>query len=199
MPRALLLILLLLSPALRAGDLEILISQPSLGDILDELKSSQHPRFAVVDYGRSSMLPRFYLFDSRSHALLGSFRVAHGKGSDMNHDGNADHFSNDPGSRATSLGLFRTAQVFDSEEPGHGRSMRLTGLSPSNSNAEERAIVIHANAYMEEDFIRQHGVPGRSFGCLVLSNADRDRVIEQLAGGALIFAIQQKDQAMAHN
>lgn len=199
MPRALLLILVLLSPALHAGDLEMLISQPALGHILDDLKTSQHPRFAVVDYGRSSTLPRFYLFDSRSHALLGSFRVAHGKGSDPDHDGNADTFSNDPGSRATSLGLFRTAQVFDSEEPGHGRSMRLTGLSASNSNAEERAIVIHANAYMEEDFIRQHGVPGRSYGCLVLSNADRDRVIDQLEGGALIFAIRQYRQPVARN
>lgn len=199
MPRVLLLILLLISPALRADDLETLISQPSLDEILDELKSSQHPHFAVVDYGRSSTLPRFYLFDSHSHALLGSFRVAHGKGSDPDHDGKADHFSNNSGSRATSLGLFRTAQVFDSEEPGHGRSMRLAGLSPSNSNAEERAIVIHANAYMEEDFIRQHGVPGRSYGCLVLSSADRDRVIKQLEGGALIFAIRQDDQALVRN
>lgn len=199
MPRALLLILLLISPALHAGDLEMLISQPTLGNVLDDLKTNQHPRFAVVDYGRSSTLPRFYLFDSRSHALLGSYRVAHGKGSDPDHDGNADTFSNDPGSRATSLGLFRTTQVFDSKEPGHGRSMRLTGLSPSNSNAEERAIVIHANAYMEDDFIRQHGVPGRSYGCLVFSNADRDRVIEQLEGGALIFAIRQDRQPVARN
>lgn len=199
MPRTLLLILLLISPVLRAGDLELLVSQPQLGDILGELKTSQHPRFAVVDYGRASTLPRFYLFDSRSHALLGSFRVAHGKGSDPDHDGYADSFSNDPGSRATSLGLFRTSQVFDSEEPGHGRSMRLIGLSPSNSNAEERAIVIHANAYMEDPFIREHGVPGRSYGCLVLSSADRDRVIRQLEGGALIFAISQKQPAMARN
>ncbi|MNG35102.1 hypothetical protein D3C84_1217650 [compost metagenome] len=77
--------------------------------------------------------------------------------------------------------------------------MRLIGLSPSNSNAEERAIVIHANSYMEEDFIRRHGVPGRSYGCLVLAGADRDRVIEELAGGALIFAIDQRTQALARH
>lgn len=199
MPRTLLLILLLISPALRAGDLELLITQPALGEILGELQHSKHPRFAVVDYGRASNLPRFYLFDSRSHALLGSFRVAHGKGSDPDHDGHADSFSNDPGSRASSLGLFRTSEVYDSDEPGHGRSMRLAGLSASNSNAEERAIVIHANTYMEDDFIRRHGVPGRSYGCLVLAGADRDLVIEQLAGGALILAIDQEDGARAPN
>jgi hypothetical protein len=198
-PKLLLLILLLISPALRAGDLELLIAQPALGDILEKLQHSKHPRFAVVDYGRASNLPRFYLFDRRSHALLDSFRVAHGKGSDPDHDGHADSFSNEPGSRASSLGLFRTTTAYDSEEPGHGRSLRLAGLSPSNSNAEERAIVIHANAYMEDDFIRRHGVPGRSYGCLVLAGADRDRVIEQLAGGALIFAISQKDGALARN
>ncbi|WP_271407703.1 murein L,D-transpeptidase catalytic domain-containing protein [Pseudomonas sp. Q1-7] len=199
MPRILLLIFLLMSPTLRAGDLELLVNQPQLGEILDDLKASQHPRFAVVDYGRASTLPRFYLFDRRSHALLGSFRVAHGKGSDPDHDGQADSFSNALGSRATSLGLFRTSEVFDSKEPGHGRSMRLIGLSLSNSNAEQRAIVIHANAYMEEAFIREHGVPGRSFGCLVLSGTDRDRVIEQLQGGALIFAITQKVPRLAHH
>ncbi|MFZ6044811.1 murein L,D-transpeptidase catalytic domain-containing protein [Pseudomonas sp. CR3202] len=199
MPKALLLILLFISPFLRAGDLELLVSQPALDEILVDLKKNQHPRFAVVDYGRASTLPRFYLFDSRSHALLGSFRVSHGKGSDPDHDGYADSFSNDFGSRASSLGLFRTAQVFDSEEPGHGRSMRLIGLSLSNSNAEERAIVIHANAYMENDFIRRHGVPGRSYGCLVLSNADRNQVIQQLQGGALIFAIRQTEQVLAHH
>ncbi|MDH4612592.1 murein L,D-transpeptidase catalytic domain-containing protein [Pseudomonas sp. BN102] len=199
MPRTLLLILLLISPALRAGDLELLISPPALAEILGELQRNQHPRFAVVDYGRPSTLPRFYLFDSRSHALLGSFRVAHGKGSDPDHDGQADSFSNAFGSRATSLGLFRTAQVFDSDEPGHGLSMRLAGLSLSNSNAEERAIVVHANAYMEDNFIRRHGVPGRSYGCLVLASADRDKVIEALAGGALIFAIDQRTQALVRN
>ncbi|MNC71024.1 hypothetical protein D3C76_1713550 [compost metagenome] len=77
--------------------------------------------------------------------------------------------------------------------------MRLIGLSPSNSNAVERAIVIHANAYMESDFIRRHGVPGRSYGCLVLASTDRDRVIQQLEGGALIFAIRQAEQALAHH
>ncbi|MCY1438751.1 L,D-transpeptidase catalytic domain [compost metagenome] len=77
--------------------------------------------------------------------------------------------------------------------------MRLAGLSESNSNAEERAIVIHANTYMEDDFIRRHGVPGRSYGCLVLAGADRDLVIEQLAGGALILAIDQEDGARARN
>lgn len=132
MPRALLLILLLIAPTLRASDLELLVQPPQLGDILARLPDSQHPRFAVVDYGRPSTLPRLYLFDRRSHALLGSYRVAHGKGSDIDHDGIAERFSNAPGSRASSLGLFRTAEVFDSEEPGHGRSMRLMGLSPGN-------------------------------------------------------------------
>ncbi|UCP00539.1 murein L,D-transpeptidase catalytic domain family protein [Metapseudomonas lalkuanensis] len=197
MSRFLLLILLFTSPILRAGDLELLVSQPQLGELLDRLKANRHPHFAVVDYGRASTLPRFYLFDSRSHALLSRFRVAHGKGSDPDHDGYADSFSNDFGSRSSSLGLFRTSQVFDSDEPGHGRSMRLIGLSTSNSNAEERAIVIHANAYMEDDFIREHGVPGRSYGCLVLARADRDRVIAQLSGGALIFAISQKFPSVA--
>lgn len=199
MPRIFLLLLILAAPTLHAADLELLIARPELSGILEQLKGSRHDHFAVVDYGRPSTLPRFYLFDRRTHALLGSYRVAHGKGSDPDHDGLADHFSNDSGSRASSLGLYRTAQVFDSDEPGHGRSMRLVGLSPGNSQAEERAIVIHANTYMEETFIRRHGLPGRSHGCLVLASQDRDQVIEQLSGGAMIFAIRQDPAALASN
>lgn len=190
MRRSLALLLLLLSPvAALADDLRQWVPARELPGILERLRRDHHPHFAVVDYGQRSSEPRFLLFERRSHALLGRFRVSHGRGSDADHDGYAERFSDRPGSLASSLGVFRTAEVFQSEAPGHGLSMRLEGLSRSNHSAMARAIVVHARDYMERDFIEAHGVAGRSNGCLVLASTDRDRVIRQLQGGALIFAI----------
>lgn len=191
MLRTLVTSLLALLPLLtHAGDLEQRFTADTLQPILQRLQQDEHPRFAVVDYSQRSDQKRFLLYDSRNHALLASYRVAHGKGSDADHDGYAERFSNESESRASSLGTYRTGEVYQSRQPGHGLSMRLTGLDPSNDKAMERAIVIHAMDYMEDRFIRQHGVAGRSFGCLVLAAADRDQAIEALQGGALIFAIK---------
>ncbi|MBD9416011.1 murein L,D-transpeptidase catalytic domain family protein [Pseudomonas sp. PDM16] len=70
--------------------------------------------------------------------------------------------------------------------------MRLLGLSDSNANAERRAIVLHARDYMEEDFVRRHGVAGRGYSCPVLADADRDLAITTLRGAALIFVVDSR-------
>lgn len=174
-----------------AGDLRQLL--PGEADhILGQLRGERHAHFAVVNYARHSSQPRFLLFERSTSRLLGSYRVSHGSGSDPDHDGFADTFSDHEGSHASSLGVFRTGTVYISDEPGHGLSMRLRGLSESNANTERRAIVVHARDYMEEDFVLQHGVAGRSHGCLVLASADRDKAIAALRGGALIFAIDTR-------
>ncbi|MGH8354193.1 MAG: murein L,D-transpeptidase catalytic domain-containing protein [Pseudomonas sp.] len=190
-------LLALLATAALAGDLERQLSPAALQPILAQLQKSTHRHFAIIDYSLRSDQPRFRVYRRQSQQLIASFRVAHGRGSDIEHDGYAKLFSDATGSHASSLGLFRTAQVYASEEPGHGRSMRLIGLSDSNRNAERRAIVIHANHYMEQAFIGRHGLPGRSHGCLVFAARDRDAVLELLQGGALIFAIRQNGQALA--
>lgn len=193
MPRLLLLNLLLLACGLAsADDLRQHVPPTALPAMLAQLQDSPHPRFAVLDYARHSSEPRLLLFDRRTHALLASYRSAHGQGSDPDHDGYADRFSDQQNGHASSLGTFITGQTYHSTEPGHGLSMRLHGLSASNRNAERRAIVLHANFYMERDFIRRHGVAGRSHGCLVLADADRDQVIRALHGGALIFALDSR-------
>lgn len=190
--------LLLTCTGASAGDLQRLLPRGAAQAVLEQLRDDRHSRFAVVDYAHHSSQPRLLLFERRDLRLIGSYRVAHGRGSDADHDGYADSFSNAEGSRASSLGVFRTAQVYQSEEPGHGLSMRLQGLSASNANAEHRAIVLHAKEYMEEAFIRRHGVAGRSHGCLVLAAADRDAVIAALRGGALIFAVDSRQPSQRY-
>jgi hypothetical protein len=157
-------------------------------------QSSDHPRAAVLDFSAHSSTPRFHVMDRASGQVLQSFRVAHGHGSEeMRHDGYAKVFSNVPNSNASSLGLYRTAETYISDVYP-GLAMRLDGLSPTNSNARSRFIVVHAAKYMELESWKgkKAGRPGLSDGCFVFSQADRDAVVSSLQGGALIYAIYEK-------
>lgn len=69
----------------------------------------------------------------------------------------------------------------------HGRSRRLIGLDPENSNVEVRRIVIHAARYVSPE-IAQRGKLGRSEGCLALAEADIAQVLERLGPGRMIYA-----------
>ena len=155
---------------------------------------SDHRRAAVLDFSAHSSSPRFHLIDRASGRVLQSSRVAHGQGSEgSRNDGYAEVFSNVPDSNTSSLGLYRTAETYVSEV-WPGLAMRMDGLSPTNSNARSRFIVIHAARYMEPESWKgkKAGRPGLSDGCFVFSKADRDVVVSSLEGGALIYAIHEK-------
>ena len=157
---------------------------------------SDHPRAAVLDFSARSSTPRFHVIDRANGLVLQSFRVAHGHGSEgRRDDGYAEVFSNEPGSNASSLGLYRTAETYRSDVYP-GLSMRMDGLSPTNSNARSRFIVIHEASYMDPESWKRKkmGRPGRSEGCFVFSKSDRDAVISHLQGGALIYAIYGKSR-----
>ena len=111
--------------------------------------------------------------------------VAHGRGSDPEHTGFLTMFSNQVGSAASSSGAYVTKDEYNGE---HGRSLRLVGLDASNSNVEERAIVVHAAWYVSQDMISQHGKIGRSEGCFALSEDNLDIALNQLGGGRMIYA-----------
>lgn len=152
---------------------------------------SAHPYAAVLDFSRHSSQARFHILERAAGDTVASFLVAHGSGSEGERDdGHAEQFSNTPDSEQSSLGLYRTGATYLSAQQGHGLSMRLHGLSESNSLAFERLIVIHAHAYMEPEYIAREGRPGRSEGCMVFSGADRDTVVRMLRGGALILAVK---------
>jgi len=132
-----------------------------------------------------SRTPRFYLLDVANARVLSSHLVAHGRGSDPDHTGWLQRFSNEPSSNATSAGAYRTDDVYIGE---HGRSIRLTGLDTSNNNALERAIVVHAAWYVSPQMARTYGVLGRSEGCFALSDTSLPEVLAQLGPGHLIYA-----------
>lgn len=143
-----------------------------------------HDRVGVADYSLPSDQPRFYLLDVAA-ATASSYLVAHGRGSDPDHSGRVQRFSNDFGSYASSEGAYRTGDLYVGK---HGRSMRLAGLDETNDNAEPRAIVIHKAWYVSHGILGRLGKLGRSEGCFVFAEDEADLVMEALGPDRLLLA-----------
>lgn len=139
----------------------------------------KNDRYAiVVDFSQSASKRRLYLFDLKEKSVS-RHNVAVGKNSDKNNDGMAESFSNVPGSYQSSLGLYRTAETYQGK---HGLSLRLDGLSGSNSKARARAIVIHGATYVVDG-----ARAGRSHGCPAVDMKVFKPLIEKTKGGAMLF------------
>jgi hypothetical protein len=139
---------------------------------------------AIADFGLPSSAPRFHIVDLLAGTVT-SLLVTHGKGSDPDHSGMLQSFSNADGSNATSEGAYLTGETYIGV---HGQSRRLIGLDPTNDNAERRAIVIHAAPYAEAAMIAQQGKLGRSDGCFAFGEADLAIVLARLGQGRLLYA-----------
>lgn len=187
---AMLLAVLLFSaaPALAVPlDPEQQIRPHLLGEALaaleDHPEATASPRLVIVDYGRRSSEERLYVVNLQTGGV-DAFRTAHGSGSDPDHDGYLDNFSDVPGSSASPEGAYLTAEEYTGK---HGRSLRLDGLDATNANARNRAIVIHAAAYAEPDWLTRYGKLGRSNGCIVFSAADLKTFMADVPTGTLLY------------
>lgn len=133
----------------------------------------------VIDFKQHSSKERFYIIDMET-GRVDTYLVAHGKNSDPDHDGYATIFSNTPGSEMSSVGFYLTAETY---EGSNGYSLKLDGKSSTNSNARSRAIVIHP-----ADYVAPGRLIGRSWGCPALEPRYNALLIDQIKGGALIYA-----------
>jgi hypothetical protein len=138
----------------------------------------------VADFSLPSRTPRFHLVNLAEGSVQ-SHLVAHGRGSDPSHTGWLERFSNEPRSNATSAGAYRTGSLYAG---AHGRSMRLEGLDPTNSNAHSRAIVVHGAWYVNERVIGYSGMLGRSQGCFAVADSSLPEIMARLGSGRLIYA-----------
>lgn len=141
-------------------------------------------RIAIVDFSAPSSQARLHFLDVASGELSRMF-VAHGTGSDPQHTGFLQSFSNVFGSNASSEGAFLTSDYYVGK---HGRSQRLVGLDPTNNNALDRAIVIHGAWYANADMIETHGKLGRSQGCFAVGENDLGDMFGYLGKGRLLYA-----------
>lgn len=138
----------------------------------------------IADFGVHSAIPRFH-FANVETGKVQSFLVSHGQGSDPEHDGWLNDFSNTVGSNATSKGSYVTYEWYKGK---YGTSVRLGGLDNTNSNALPRYIVMHAAEYARATHIDKWGKLGRSNGCFAMSPEDFNQALWHLSGGRLLYA-----------
>lgn len=141
---------------------------------------SNQDYLTVIDFRIASGTERFFMINLKS-GIVTKELTAHGKGSDPEHDGIAKTFSNQAGSNASALGFYQVSESYIGE---HGLSVRLDGLSGElNSNARDRAIVIHGADYVDP----ARPIIGRSLGCPALQQSHASGIVEKLKNGSLLF------------
>ena len=151
---------------------------------LDQHRIWARDSIGIADFSKESSEARFHVVNLQN-GTVESHLVAHGRGSDPSHSGMLQRFSNDFGSYATSEGAYVTDEYYQGK---YGLSLRVRGLDWTNNNAEPRAIVIHNAWYAEPDMIEKHGQLGRSEGCFAMPRQSQWDVMQQLAGGRMIYA-----------
>ena len=141
------------------------------------------PVLTLVDFSRPSQQKRLWVIDVAGGRVLFHTLVAHGKasGGDL-----PVAFSNQGGSEMSSLGFYRTAPATYLGK--HGLSLKLYGLDPGfNTNAENRAVVVHGADYVCEEFVRAHGRLGRSQGCPALPAGQAAAIVQAIKGGSVLY------------
>jgi hypothetical protein len=140
-------------------------------------------RLTVIDFSLASRERRLWVLDLVAERVVAQELVAHGRGTG---DDIARHFSNRPGSLASSLGTFITGASYQGR---HGLSLRLHGLDRGlNDQAAARGIVIHGAEYVNDEIVGRLGRLGRSQGCPALSPAAASRIIPLIRDGTVLFA-----------
>jgi hypothetical protein len=134
----------------------------------------------VIDFTAHSGKRRFYVINMKDGSVE-DLHTAHGEGSDKDDDGIAEKFSNVNDSKTSSLGVYRTAETYDGK---NGYSLKLDGLSDTNSNVRSRSIVVHGAKYVNSSKSKM----GRSWGCPALQSSLSTRIIKEIKEGSLMYA-----------
>ena len=148
----------------------------------------------LVDYSKPISARRLFILNLKS-GKVARLHVSHGRGSDPRRTGTPQKFSNIEGTQASSVGFYVTRRAYDGR---FGYSLRLRGLSETNSLAEQRSIVLHpyfVGPGYEQIYREQAGrvcVNGGCLteGCLGIPHASVERVIDNLKEGSIIYAFK---------
>lgn len=146
----------------------------------------------IIDYSLPSSEKRLWVFDLQDQKLLFHTYVSHGikSGSLV-----TNFFSNKYNSRATSIGVYTTEKAYYGRE---GLSLRLAGLDRGfNDNASGRSIVMHGGWYVDENFIKKYGRPGRSWGCPALPLNLSSSIINTIKDKSFFVAYYPSDSWFA--
>ncbi len=139
---------------------------------------------SIVDFTQPAYKKRFFIIDLVKKKVLYRTYVAHGLNS-----GNysyATKFSNQQGSKMSSLGFYKTSETYRGK---HGLSLKLDGLEPGiNDRARKRYIVMHGAKY-----VSARGV-GRSWGCPAIPLPLTKSIIHLIKNGSCLFIYANNQQ-----
>lgn len=133
----------------------------------------------VIDFTQHASVQRLYLIDMKTGAVT-KMLTSVGKGSDPDGDGTVNSFGNVPESGKSSVGYYITGTTY---QGGNGLSLRLHGMSSTNSNAYSRLIVVHGANYVKES----DQWAGRSQGCPAVDHSLLPGLVAKIKGGALMY------------
>lgn len=146
------------------------------------------PILTVIDYHLPADQKRLWVFDLSEKKLLYHTYVSHGLKSGRLL---TNYFSNRYNSKASSIGVYKTEKIYYGRQ---GLSLKLDGLDRGfNDNAQNRAIVMHGGWYVNEDFIKKYGRPGRSWGCPALPLKLTQPIINTIKDNTL-FVVYYPDE-----
>lgn len=150
--------------------------------LLHENKIAASNIITIVDLSQPSTNKRLYILDLATQTMLFHTYVSHGKNSGELY---ATTFSNAHSSYQSSLGFYVTGDVYNGK---HGLSLKLIGQEPGfNDEALDRAIVVHGAEYVSEEFIKNTGRLGRSFGCPAVGTELATPIINTIQNGSCLF------------
>lgn len=151
-------------------------------NMIEEGKLNSTALLTICDFSLSSNLKRMWVIDLTKKKVLFNTLVAHGQGTGEEF---AQHFSNTHDSHQSSLGFYTTGETYAGS---NGYSLKLHGQDGMfNSNAFDRAIVIHAAEYVCDDYARANKRIGRSHGCPALPVDIAPKVIDKIKEGNCLF------------
>ena len=143
----------------------------------------------VIDYSLPSSEKRLWIFDLAEKKLLFNTYVSHGLNSGVLL---SNYFSNKFNSKASSIGVYKTVDVYYGR---HGLSLKLNGLEQGfNDNASNRSVVMHGGWYVDERFIKKYGRAGRSWGCPAVPESLKTSIINTIKHNSLFVVYYPSDR-----
>jgi len=119
----------------------------------------------LVDYKDSWLSNRFFIVNPTQKTIIFQAKTGHAYKTGAFY---ATEFSNVPNSKKSSLGLYKIGRQYVGK---FGKSLKLHGLSKTNSNVYKRFIVLHGCNCTH------------SIGCIVLDHEFMPRILKVLKKG----------------
>jgi hypothetical protein len=150
--------------------------------LVDAGKITNDKIISIIDFSLPSFKKRLFVLDVKNYKVIFNTYVAHGMNSGKEY---AYQFSNTPETNKSSPGFYATADTYLGK---NGYSLHLQGLEKGiNDNASKRDIVIHGAEYVSENYIRNQGFIGRSWGCPALPMHLYKPIIDRIKNGTCLF------------